>query len=252
MKIYKDIPYANDGSPYHLIDLWLPDGACKALLVYFHGGGFVEGSRDISPMIHFAEDMTESGIGVASAEYRMYPNARYPEFIEDAAEAVAFAKRELTKIAGCDKLIVSGTSAGAYLTMMLCFDESRLGKHGIANEDIVAYIHDAGQPTTHFNVLKERGIEPSSVTVDEAAPIYHVKSCDYPPMRIIVSDNDIPHRREQTEQLIEKLITCGYSAENIDYTITHGTHVWYVTKTDEIGKNEFANLIIPFIKNVSK
>ena len=248
MRVYRDVNYSTVNDEAHRIDLWLPDGECKALLVYFHGGGFVEGSRDLAPMVHFAEDMTEAGIGVASAEYRMYPDARYPDFIEDAAEAVAFAKRELTKIAGCDKLIVSGTSAGGYLTMMLCFDERWLGKHGIASRDITAYIHDAGQPTTHFNVLKERGIDPASVVRDEAAPIYHAKKCDYPPMRVIVSDNDIKDRREQTEELIEKLVRCGYQREKLDYTVTHGTHVWYVTKADENGKNEFAKLIIPFIK----
>ena len=248
MKIYRDINYSTVTDSAHKIDLWLPEGECKALLVYFHGGGFVEGSRDLAPMTHFAEDMTDVGIGVASAEYRMYPEAKYPDFIEDAAEAVAYAKRELTKIAGCDKLIVSGTSAGAYLTLMLCFNEEWLEKHGVSNSDIVAYVHDAGQPTSHFNVLKERGLDPTSVIIDDAAPVFHIKKCDYPPMRIIVSDNDMAGRREQTEDMIEKLLSLGYAPDKLDYTVTHGTHVWYVTKTDNDGRNEFANLIIPFIK----
>ena len=248
MKTIKDIFYSEVKDEAHTLDLWLPDGECGALLLYFHGGGFVEGRRDLSPMVHFARDLTEAGIAVASSEYRMYPEAKYPDFIEDAAEAVAFARRELTKAVGTEKLIVAGTSAGGYLTMMLCFDKRWLGKHGISNADITAYIHDAGQPTTHFNVLRERGIDPTSSVIDEAAPIYHVSEADYPPMRIIVSDNDIPNRREQTEELIARLGDLGCCGEAIDYTVTHGTHVWYVNATDDNGKNEFANLIIPFIK----
>lgn len=249
MKIIKDISYSTVIDDSHRIDLYIPNGDCRALLVYFHGGGFVEGSRDLSPMIGFAKDMTDAGIAVASAEYRMYPDAKYPDFIEDAAEAVAFAKSELTRIAGCDKLIVSGTSAGGYLTMMLCFDERWLGKYGMSPRGVDAFIHDAGQPTTHFNVLKERGVDSKSVVIDEAAPIYHVDKADYPPMRFIVSDNDIEGRLEQTEQLIKKLKDHGLKDTKISYTITSGTHVWYVNKADENGNNEFAKLIIPFIND---
>ena len=250
MKIIKDISYSIFKDEAHRIDLYAPEGECRALLVYFHGGGFVEGSRDLDLLPHFAEDMTGAGIAVASAEYRMYPEAKYPDFIEDGAEAVAYAKRELLSLVGCDKLIVSGTSAGGYLTMMLCFDERWLEKYGITNKDICAFIHDAGQPTTHFNVLKERGDDPASVVIDEAAPIFHVKRSDYPPMHFIVSDNDIPDRLGQTEMMINKLKERGYPEGKISSVITHGTHVWYVTKTDQDGKNEFANLIIPFINRV--
>ena len=251
MRIYKDINYSVIHDEMHKLDLYLPDGKPRALLVYFHGGGFVEGSRELSVMPRFAEDMTDAGIAVASAEYRMYPNAKYPDFIEDAAEAVAYAKRELLSFVECDKLIVCGTSAGGYLSEMLCFDGRYLGKHGLSNLDITGYIHDAGQPTAHFNVLKERGIDSRRVIVDESAPLYHVGvTCDYPPMAIIVSDRDIPSRLEQTELLISTLKSFGYDMNKLTYVKTSGQHVWYVTKTDEAGKNVFASLILPFIEKI--
>ena len=250
MKIINNIYYSKMRDEAHKISLYLPEGECRALLVYFHGGGFVEGNRDLAPMGSFAEDMTSAGIAVASAEYRMYPEAKYPDFIEDAAEAVAYAKRELLPLVKCEKLIVCGTSAGSYQTMMLCFDERWLGRHGLSAGDVDAFIHDAGQPTTHFNVLKERGADPSSVVIDEAAPIYHMKSCDYPPMQFIVSDNDMVGRLEQTEMLIDKLRKCGHNDSKLDYIITHGTHVWYITEADADGKNEFGKLILPFINRI--
>ena len=88
MRWHKDIYYSHTRDSAHMLDLCLPDGEPTALLLYFHGGGFVEGSRDLTPMTHFAEDMTDAGIAVASVEYRMYPSAKYPDFIEDAAEAM--------------------------------------------------------------------------------------------------------------------------------------------------------------------
>ena len=249
MRVYKDIPYAGDSE--RLIDLYLPDGECAALLLYFHGGGLVEGNRDLEAMPHFAEDMTDAGFGVASAEYRMYPQAKYPDFIEDAALAVRFVKNEISEYCRYDKLVVCGTSAGGYLTQMLCFDARWLDEHGFKPTDIDAFIHDAGQPTAHFNVLKERGIDPRRVIVDESAPLYHVGDAEsYPPMQIIVSDNDMASRLEQTELLISTIKHFGYDMKNVVLTKTEGRHVWYVTKTDKNGHNEFANIIIPFIKSL--
>ena len=248
MRIIEDINYSIFNDDAHKITLYMPDSECHALLVYFHGGGFVEGNRSLDLLPHFAEDMTSVGIAVASAEYRMYPNAKYPDFIEDAAEAVAYAKEKLLPLTGTDKFFVSGTSAGAYQTLMLCFNSKWLGKYGITNQDITGFIHDAGQPPVHFNVLKERGGDPSDTIIDEAAPIYHVgKAPDYPPMQIIVSDNDLENRLEQTEMLIEKLKESSYDTSKLTYIITHGTHVWYVTANDSEGKNEFSKLILPFI-----
>ena len=248
MKVFKNISYSKANDETHKIDLYLPDGECKALLLYLHGGGLVEGSRDLAPMTRFAEDMTDAGVGVASAEYRMYPKAKYPDFIEDAAEAVAYTKQELLTLVGCDKLFVCGTSAGAYLSQMLCFDGVWLDKYGIKPVDIDGFIHDAGQPTVHFNILKERGIDPRRIIIDESAPLYHIKSSDYPKMQIIVSDNDMHNRIEQTELVVGTLRHFGYDMNMLTYTKTHGTHVWYVTAIDSDGKNEFAKLILSFIK----
>lgn len=249
MRVYKDISYAGDGE--RLIDLYLPEGECSALFLFFHGGGLVEGSRDLGIMPSFAEDMTNAGFGVASAEYRMYPEAKYPDFIEDAALAVSFVKDGLGKYGTYGKLIVGGTSAGGYLSQMLCFDARWLGKHGIKPTDIDAFIHDAGQPTAHFNVLKERGLDSRRVIVDESAPLYHIGEAEcYPPMLIIVSDNDIASRLEQTELLLSTLRHFGYDMDKVHFTLTSGTHTWYITRADEDEHNEFANIIIPFIKCV--
>ena len=69
MKITKNLYYSKMRDEAHKIDLYLPEGECRALLVYFHGGGFVEGSRELAVMRGFAEDVTARGIAVASAEY---------------------------------------------------------------------------------------------------------------------------------------------------------------------------------------
>ena len=252
MRIFEDIKYSDKSCSHHYLDLYLPDGECSALLLYFHGGGLIEGSRkDIGASHPFVKDMTDAGFGVANAEYSLYPDARYPDFVEDAALAVAFVKKGLKEYGGYGKLVVCGCSAGAYMTQLLCFDKSYLGAVGLSNDDIDAYVHDAGQPTVHFNVLRERGYDHRRIMIDKYAPLYYVGLAkEYPPMQIIVSDQDLENRLEQTELLLGTLRHFNHDMSRVHFTKTHGTHVWYVDAVDNNGKSEYANLIIPFIKGI--
>lgn len=90
--------------------------------------------------------------------------------------------------------------------MMLCFDNKYLFPYKIPEDVIKGYIHDTGQPTTHFNVLRERGIDSKRIIIDEAAPLFHIGTAtDYPPMLFIFSDNDMPNRYEQTQRILSAL-----------------------------------------------
>ena len=145
MRTYKNLDYYGDKDERHLLDLYLPDTECRALFLFFHGGGLIEGNRENDVAIHeFTRDMTNEGIGVASAEYRLYPDAVYPQFIEDAAMAVKFVTNGLDEYVKYGKLIVGGSSAGAYMTQMLCFNSDYLESVGVKPCDIDAYVHDAG------------------------------------------------------------------------------------------------------------
>ena len=252
MRVFEEIKYSKSANPCHFLDLYMPDGECSVLFLYFHGGGFIEGSRKELHRDHpFVKEMTEAGFGVATAEYSMYPDARYPDFIEDAAKAVTFVSEGLSEYGGYGKLVLGGCSAGGHITQMLCFNSSFLEAVGVDHSTISAYVHDAGQPTVHFNVLRERGYDYRKIIVDKQAPLYYVGLAkEYPPMQIIVSDNDIENRLEQTEMLIATLRHFGYDMSKVHLTKTSGKHVWYLNATDNDGKSEYAKLIIPFIKNV--
>ena len=129
--------------------------------------------------------------------------------------------------------------------MMLCFDDKYLSPYKLPAGVIKGYIHDAGQPTTHFNVLRERGIDPRRVIIDEAAPIYHVGvSANYPPMMFIVSDDDMINRYEQTQLVLSTLKHFEYDKNKIYYKLMSGTHCHY-SETIELGE-----IICKFIKEI--
>lgn len=246
MKSIIDIQYGND--PSQRLDVYLPDSETFPVFVYFHGGGLEEGDKAGHEMIY--DYMTARGIAVVTANYRMYPTAKYPEFVEDAAAVVAWTFKNIPCYGDVQGIYVGGSSAGGYLSMMLCFDRRWLGKHGISPMQIAGFVHDAGQPTCHFNVLRERGIDTRRVIIDDSAPLFHIGvDQEYPPMLIIVSDNDMKNRYEQTMLVMSTLNHFEYDMSRVQLMIMHGEHCEYVKKLDDDGDSVFGRIVRDYIRD---
>ena len=253
MKELLNVAYKNEHKR-QILDAFIPDGGkADAVFIYFHGGGLVNGNKwQNPPTIKCLVE--ENNVALVSANYRLYKSekhedydGKYPEFLQDAAKAIKWVK-DNSELFGTDKIFVGGSSAGGYISMMLCFDKRWLEEVGLSNADISGYFHDAGQPTTHFNVLRERGLDHRRVIVDDAAPLYYIGlEKSYPRMRFIVSDNDMPARYEQIMLVVKTLKYFEYP-ETYDYKVMHGKHCHYTGHADENGYSVWGNMIIDFIK----
>lgn len=242
----ENIIYGNHGQ---LLDIYMPDKCVKAIFVYFHGGGLEGGSKAEGNCM--GSYLAERGIAVVSANYRMYPDAKFPDFLEDAADAVAWTYNNKSKFGCCEKVFVGGSSAGGYISMMLCFDKRYLAKHNIKHTDISGFIHDSGQPTNHYNVLKYSGIDSRRVIVDERAPLYFIGMEDnYAPMLFLVADKDMENRYEQTMLVLSTLRHFGYDESKIKYQLMHGKHCEHCPAKDENGDSVFGKIIFDFISSV--
>lgn len=204
------------------LDLYLPDAAeAPPLLIYMHGGGLESGSRSGNRPLF--ERLAAAGVAAASLDYRMYPSAGFPDFIDDCAGAIAFLlQRSGYAFSG---IYAGGSSAGAYLSMMLLFDRSRLGAYGIDPLAFDGWVLDAGQPTVHFNILRERGMDTRLVRIDEAAPLYYIQT-DFHPVRadgklpsllVLAASDDIPCRLEQLELLCVTLRHFGWQRDRLRF-----------------------------------
>ena len=247
MRIEKDIFYTEEKHASKMLDIYLPECDNFSVFVYFHGGGLEGGDKRSASV--FAEYLCNRGIGVVSANYRMLPKYNYPDFIEDAASAVAWVHENINKYGKCEKIFVGGSSAGGYLSMMLCFEPKYLAIHGIDCTKIGGYVHDAGQPTCHYNVLKHNGIDPRRVIIDESAPLYHIGILpSYAPMLFIYSDSDMENPPEQTQLTVSTLKHFRYDQSKIDVICAHGTHCAYCKAIDENGDAVFGKMIYPAIE----
>ena len=241
MKIIKDIIYSECKNCQ--LDVYLPESDKFSTLVYFHGGGLINGDKNEAAIL--SEYLVKHNVAVVSANYRMYPDAKFPEYIEDAAECVSWVFSNIKKYGNCENIYVGGSSAGAYISMLLSFDSRYLSLHGLSHTDIKGYVHNAGQPTTHFRVLEERGIDSRRVIIDEAAPLYYIgMENTYSKMLFVVSDNDMKNR---LEQIMLTKTTLSHFGHEVDDEILKGNHCECVEKKDEIDESIFGKLIYSYI-----
>jgi len=170
-------------------------------LVWFHGGGLREGSRDSGGLV--ARRFTEEGIAVVLVDYRLSPKATHPAYIEDAAAAVAWTFEHIAEFGGDpDNVFVSGHSAGGYLTLMIGMDPRYLGKHGYGTDSIAGILPVSGQTVTHTTIRRERNIPRSTILVDEYAALYYA-GVPGPPCICICGDDDLPLRAQENRFFVE-------------------------------------------------
>ena len=250
MRVISDVFYGIIDQKKQVLDIYLPDRDEFSVFFYIHGGGlrFCDKKDEIAVFEH----LVNRGIAVVSINYRMYPTAKYPEFVEDAAEALAWTFKNLGEYGSVKGIFAGGISAGAYLSMMLCFDKRLMAVHGIDPLEVKGWIHAAGQPTAHFKVLGERGFDERRVIVDETCPLYYIGAQDkYSPMQFVVSDDDMENRMEQLMLTISTLKHFGHGEDVVALKIMHGTHCSYIKETDE-GGNVFGQLIAEYIEGFEK
>lgn len=240
MKI-ENIAYS-DVSPNNKYNLYLPESAGSALYIFFHGGSLMGGEPSDDTALF--EALNKDGIAVASAGYRVYPDAVFPDFIIDAARAVVAICRDVKSYGTFDKIYIGGSSAGAYIAMMLFFDKSYLAEYGFSRDNFDGFIFDAGQPTTHFSVLANSGQDERLVRIDKAAPIFYInKDLDYKGrIKIIVADSDMPGRLEQNLLLKRTMLMFGFDEKRIEFDVMNGFgHCGYC------GEAEYFKMISDFI-----
>ena len=120
--------------PRQRLDLYLPAGTgtgTPPLVVFIHGGNWWTGSRKDYPFL--AQALAARGMAVAVPDYRLYPEARWPAFLEDNALAVAWLRSEAGRTAGAPNgpCFAMGHSAGAYNAAALAFDPRWLDGAGL-------------------------------------------------------------------------------------------------------------------------
>jgi acetyl esterase/lipase len=120
-----DIAYGT--GPRQKLDLYRPATARadSKTVIFFYGGSWDSGSK--SDYLFVAQALAANGHTVVIPDYRLYPEVRFPAFVEDGAKAVRWTADRV----GTNKLFVMGHSAGAHIALMLAVNTPYLQGAGV-------------------------------------------------------------------------------------------------------------------------
>jgi len=131
--------------PRQRLDVYAPRGATgeAPVAVFFYGGSWDSGRRQDYGWVGRA--MASRGFVTVVADYRIYPEVRYPGFLEDGAQAVKWAVDHAREYGGDpSRIVLAGHSAGAYNAVMLGLDERYLKAAGVDPRAVKAVAGLAG------------------------------------------------------------------------------------------------------------
>ncbi len=113
------------------------------VVVFFYGGNWNSGER--SDYLFVGEALASRGFVVVLADYRLYPEVRFPDFLDDCALAVRWAFEHGAEYGGdTHNLYLMGHSAGAYNAAMLALNAEYLHRAGIDTKRLRGLITLAG------------------------------------------------------------------------------------------------------------
>lgn len=128
-----------------MMDVYRPAAAAGALpvVVFFYGGSWRSGSRGDYRFV--AAELARRGMVVVVPDYRLFPQVRFPAFLEDGARAVAAVRRQAAAWGGDpQRIVLAGHSAGAWIAAMLALDPEYLAADGVRRGAIAGLVGIAG------------------------------------------------------------------------------------------------------------
>jgi acetyl esterase/lipase len=221
LTILRDIEYARVGEHALKLDLHLPRGKAKSpLIVWVHGGAWRSGSKSGMPLGKLVGD----GHPIASVDYRLSTEARFPAQIHDIKAAVRFLRghgREW-KLPS-KKIVIAGDSAGAHLAALVGVSNGHPDLEGVVGTDrsqssdvqgVISFYGAAdlttilSQSTPHGLNVRVPALElllggpPTNVLAlaHLASPVFHVDRDD-PPLLLLHGDQDPQMPINQSHEL---------------------------------------------------
>ena len=229
----KDITYASADGRKLTLDLYMPPNAKNPyLIVWIHGGAWHSGTKDNPP-----DNLLKSGYAMASVEYHLSTEARFPAMVFDIKAAIRFLRGQAEHYGyRKDKIAIWGSSAGGHLAALVGTTngnpelEGKLGNYLNESSSVQAiidfygpsdFLTILGQSTPHgisvrapaLALLLGRPVEQVQDLAKLASPVYQVDKSD-PPILIMHGDQDNQVPVNQAIELKE-----AYDEKGLDATL---------------------------------
>jgi acetyl esterase/lipase len=194
------------------LDVYRPKSEeLRPVVVFFYGGSWSAGRKSEYAFVGAA--LAERGYVTAIPDYRLYPQVRFPAFIEDGASAVAWVQQHASEFGGDpDRIVLMGHSAGAHIAAMLALDDAYLKKSGVRPHSVVGLVGMSGPYALDPDTDTLRSIFSSPYTPEDWQPVHFARSSSPPTLLLHgLADGVVDYRH--TEKLRDALISQGAQVE---------------------------------------
>ncbi len=190
-------------TPDMAMDIYTPVTAKTdaPLVMFIYGGGWNSGNKDMYKFI--GEAFSSEGYTTLIPNYRVYPDVIYPEFLSDAAKAVAHAAKTYDR-----PIVLVGHSAGAHMSALLALNPEYLSAAGVDRCKALAGWVGLSGPYD-FKVIDPPylSIFPKN-TREEMLPINYAGNALHPAM-VAIGSTDETVQPAQTGRMADALKVTG-------------------------------------------
>ncbi len=245
------VSYGNEKGQYFLY--YEPDKVkSDKIIVWVHGGGWNAGSPKYFDFV--GQCVAKEGYRFISLGYRLSPKNKYPCQIEDVCAGYKAAVEFLNeKGVDTSKIIVSGPSAGAHLSSILCYSDKIQKKTDTDVSNVIGFIGVGGPYSFSvkqslsvkllLNQLFEKGYDRT-----QGDPCF-LMTKNHIPMLLIQSEHDGLIAYSCAERFYEKAVSVGNKCELYSVVDKKNTHSWYTagmfleTREENQGLDKFFSWI---------
>ena len=223
------VDFGNDKEQYFLYYEPAKNVSDK-IVVWIHGGGWNAGSP--SQFDYVGQAMAKYGYRFVSIGYRLSTKYKYPAQIEDVCKGFN-ASMKFLQDKGIDtsKVIVSGPSAGAHLSSILCYSSMVQALYNVDVSNVIGYVGFGGPYSFRKDSTKTQKMLVSMLFSKDYDRLggepWSLMSESHIPMLLIHSRHDSIVVFECAEDFAEKAKTVGNKCEIYEVEDKKNTHSWY-------------------------
>ena len=230
-KKYKpeEVYFGRDKEQYFLY--YEPDRIVSdKIIVWVHGGGWNAGNPRFFDFV--GQCVCDKGYRFVSLGYRLSPKNKYPCQLRDVCKgynsAIGYLKEKKIDVS---KIIVSGPSAGAHLTSIMCYCRKVQKKYGVDVSGIIGYIGTGGpysfrdDQSLTLKLLLDQLFK-KGYNRRNGEPVALMSKSNIP-MLLIQSKHDGLLDYACAEDFAQRAKELGNACELYSVTDKKNTHSWY-------------------------
>lgn len=233
------------------LDVYTPDGARDApVVVFFHGGRWE--SEDKKDYQFVGATLAQQGFVTVIPNYRLYPQVRYPAFVDDSARAVAWVHAHIGSYGGSpEKIVVMGYASGAYNAAMLALNPAFMKKAG-GNRDWIRGMIGIAGPYDILPIIDPdlRDIFGPPERFAQTQPVFWVDGHN-PPLLLMASQADHVVSVNSTLELYDRVAKANGPVEKVIYPDLSHQKIIAVLSTALSGQADVLFNVVHFVRRVT-